>query len=345
MDDPDNLSSRGLVTATAFTGLANYLELGIKTIEGWLSPTTASIIAHLLVEQARVGLRHDTCEIGVHHGKLFLILANALVGDECAVAVDVFADQEKNVDRSGSGDRIVLERNLARYASGANVRIIPESSLDLQGLGFLSNRFRLISVDGGHTAPTVENDLRLAERTLVTGGIVALDDILSSHWTGVLTGLHRYVAAGGTLVPFALIPNKLLLTTDRASADQGRALLRRLFPLALVKTKGEFLGGEVDVYEDHPYYNREDHANLRFAIQKLEHERDTLSAQLGRMREDASELRRSHDELTHRHTIAEAHLTSLAASTSWRITGPLRRVAVLVTKRGRRAPGAPGRTV
>ena len=69
---PDGLASVGL-----FASLAGYLESGIGKVKGWLSPTTASILAQLLVEQARAGRGGDVCEIGVHHGRLFLVLANA----------------------------------------------------------------------------------------------------------------------------------------------------------------------------------------------------------------------------------------------------------------------------
>ena len=316
-----------------FTALASYLELGIKMVEGWLSPTTASIISHLLIEQAHGGLRGDVCEIGVHHGKLFLVLANGTLPGEHAVAVDVFGDQDKNVDNSGCGDRSVFERNLARYAPAAAVEIIQESSLDLARHGFLSRRFRFISIDGGHTGPTVANDLRLAERTLIKGGIVALDDILSSHWTGVLTGLAAYVAEGGTLMPFALLPNKLLLGTDADAAARGRSSLRRLFPLALAKEGLEFLSGTVDTYEDHPYYTREDHADLRFALDRLGRERDTLQAQLGATREEVAGLRGSHDAVARRLAATEADVVGLRTSTSWRMTGPLRRIASLVRSR------------
>ncbi len=333
-DERDGPSSNGPATTAVFTGLSSYLELGMATVEGWLSPTAACIVARVLIEQVHTGLRGDVCEIGVHHGKLFLVLANAAAPEERAVAVDVFGDQEKNVDRSGCGDRVVFEQNIARYAPGAAVEIMPVSSLTLRETGFLSHRFRFISVDGGHTAPTVSNDLRLAEQTLIRGGVVALDDILSSHWTGVLTGLASYVAAGGSLLPFALIPNKLLLTTDAASADRGRALLRRLFPLASVKRDLEFLSGVVDLYEDHPYYDRGNYADLRLALDDTGRERDTLLTRLGESHGDVSELRRAHDELAVRHEAAEARLARLQVSTSWRMTGPLRGIVDLL--KGRR---------
>ncbi len=295
-----------------FDALSNYLEHGIGQVEGWLSPLSASMVAHLSLEQVRAGLRGDLCEIGVHHGKLFLVLANATTAGERAFAVDVFSDQEKNLDRSGAGDRAVFERHLAAFAPGAQVEIVQESSLDLERLGFLRNRFRLMSIDGGHTAAVTENDLRLAQATLLPGGIAVLDDILSSEWTGVITGLASYLTQGGALVPFAVVPNKLLLATDMAEAARYRAVLRRGFPLALSKADLEFLGAAVDSYWEHPYYNREGGAGLA-------RERDDL-------RQDVEELRRQVAGL-------QAQVAALHASTSWRVTAPLRSLL------GRRRPG------
>lgn len=329
----DNIPVTGFASATLFAPLSSYLELGIGRVEGWLSTTTASMIAQLLVEQVGAGLRGDVCEIGVHHGRLFLVLANAIVGGDRAVAVDVFDDQQKNIDHSGQGDRAIFERHLASYAGTADVDIIQESSLDLERLGFLSRRFRFVSIDGGHTGAIVVNDLRLAERTLLPGGIVALDDVLNHHWTGVLSGLAAYVQAGGTLVPFALVPNKLLLATDAAAAIEGTALMQRHFPLARSKRGMEFLSGTVDIYDDHPYYSRDGHAGLRLALDDLQRGHDVLAAQLAAAEAEAVRSRREYELKL---AAAEAQVARLRASTSWRFTAPLRTVVTVTRGRGDR---------
>ena len=281
-----------------FANLANYLETGITDVDGWLSPTTATMLAHLLMQQVSSGLQGDVCEIGVHYGRLFLILANSTIEGERAVAVDVFGDQAKNVDQSGAGDRAIFEQHLARYAPDVSVDIIEASSLDLAAHDFLDRRFRFMSIDGGHTAAVTLNDLRLAERTLLPGGVAALDDILSYAWTGVLTGVADYVAAGGGLIPFALLPHKLLLTNSVSAAAGWRDWLKRGFPLSFLKSELEFPGGRVDSYLEHPFYTREAHAGLRRQIEVLNEANAKLSAELGRLK----------------------------SSASWRVTGPLRTV-------------------
>ena len=336
-----------------FSALQDYLERGIGSVEGWLWPTTASMIAELLVRQVSATVLGDVCEIGVHHGRLFLILANAMVVGERAVAVDVFEAQDKNLDASGAGDRRILERHIALYAPGARCEIIQESSLDLEQTGFCSSRFRFISIDGGHMASIVVNDLRLAERTLLPAGIVALDDVLNHAWPGVVTGLSRYLTEGGTLVPFAIIPNKLLLAADQAAAQRGKTFLRQHFPLAFSKSGLEFLGGVVDCYVDHPYYNRETGACLRSEIEDLRRRCEVLAASqsdgLVAIRDERDAAREALDAMRHQHEVVTAELAgsrdalaTLHASRSWQITGPLRGLVSLARYR-RSNPGLSGR--
>ena len=120
---------------------------------------------------------------------------------------------------------------------------------------------RFISVDGGHTREVCCNDLQLSERLLIPGGIVALDDIYRLDWSGVTAGLHRYYARGGHLIPFALVPNKVLFTSGRHYAREYKAFLKNSFASSLdqVPTQQsqqffEFDG--VTLYRDQrfPYY-------------------------------------------------------------------------------------------
>ncbi len=335
-----------------FAALGAYLELGICEVEGWLSPTAAAMLAHLLLRQVRRGVRGDVCEIGVHHGKLFIVLANATVPGEASVAVDVFDQQEKNVDQSGRGDRAMFERNVAAYAPGVALQVIQDSSLDLHRPDFLCRRFRFVSIDGGHTAQATENDLWLAEKTLLDGGLAALDDILSANWTGVLTGLVNYKAAGGRLAPCALVPNKLILATDAASASLWRAELRGAFPLAVAKTGLEFLDAPVESYDESPYYSREARTDLlrerdelrrqreaacereaagERATDLLRRDRDRLSLQLdaaalkaATAEREAEILRLASQSMQGEVDALRRDIDALLRSTSWRSTAPLR---------------------
>ena len=276
---------------TGRDSLDRYLKRGINDVVGWLSFTSADFIAHLARFQTSNGITGDTCEIGIHHGKLFLILANVTTGDERAVAVDVFGDQHKNTDYSGYGDRAIFEGHLRTFAPDAAVDIVQESSLDLPGTDFAKRKFRMFSVDGGHTAEITQNDLVLAQTCTLPGGIVVLDDILNSHWLGVVEGTARYFMASGALVPFAISPNKLFLTTTNDFAQKYAGELKLAFPDAITKEAVAFFGSNLIVFEERPCH------------------RDASPRELDLMQELVKK---------------QQEMDKMLNSKSWKITAPLR---------------------
>ncbi|HEX7236241.1 MAG TPA: class I SAM-dependent methyltransferase [Gammaproteobacteria bacterium] len=185
---------------------SSYVRRDMRSVDGWLHPTSAAAIAEL-------GVGGNAAEIGVHHGKLLILLS--LLCDH-AYAIDVF-DSSRNSDRSGDGDREIFEANMRRYG-GAYTTIQTDSALlEPERLPPI----RIFSVDGSHTAAMTEHDLRLAARVLVRGGVVILDDYFNEQWPDVSVGANR-VIADGTLVPFAITPGKVLLT----NGDPGEWLER-----------------------------------------------------------------------------------------------------------------------
>lgn len=202
-----------------------------REVDGWLADTTARATDHLLQAQTELGVRGNVLEIGVHHGRYFIVLANGLAAEESALAIDLFADQARNATRSGSGDWVELVANIARFAPLARVEVVQADSAEL-GDEFIAARYgvRFASIDGGHDRATTCSDLWLAERLAEQGAIVALDDIYRQDWSGVTAGLARYFAEGGALHPFAFVPNKVLLTTDGRWAEEYRGRLRQGFP-------------------------------------------------------------------------------------------------------------------
>lgn len=229
---------------------AGYLRSGWHQVHGWLEASTAVYLSGIEVAQRAEDIVGDVAEIGIHHGKSFLCLSLDLPADQRAVAIDVFDDQSANVDNSGRGNRPTFERNLATYGAGDNIDILQSSSLELEQAGFVTagRRFRIFSIDGGHTKEITENDLWIAERTVVERGLVVLDDVLNRHWLGVISGLFGYLADGGSLVPAVLVPNKLILATSVDQAKQYRELFAATFPTALEKADVPLAGHLVDVY-------------------------------------------------------------------------------------------------
>jgi hypothetical protein len=244
-----------------------YFNGGMESVKGWLSPTTARIMHDLALHQTKRGIHGDVAEIGIYHGKSFFPLATALAEGEKAIAIDVFEDQHKNPDGSGAdsaGDNSLQTflRHKDQFAPDALIEVIKESSFDLARVGFVEQmrgRIRFFSIDGSHTREATLNDILIAEKTLCDGGLVTVDDILSPHWLGVISGvcdylaggrLRRYLTGRGRLRPLALIPNKLILSDGSPWAAEWTAFLLAEYGSALAKRGVELFGHPIDVFEE-----------------------------------------------------------------------------------------------
>jgi Methyltransferase domain len=194
--------------------LARYLRHGHR-VRGWLDRYSAIFIADLCRHQSEHGIFGSVAEIGVHTGRLFLLLNLTKLPNEKSLAIDVFSDQHLNVDESGYGNREKFLSNVAKWCSDQNVEIIQKSSLDLSVREILDRvgPCRIMSIDGGHTEECVLNDLRLAEGILLDRGVVVLDDFFHQSWPGVASGASRHMLDQTTaLRPFCITPNKLYLS-------------------------------------------------------------------------------------------------------------------------------------
>src|SRR5262249_2540069 len=152
-----------------------YLLIGTRRVNGWLDPFSARFIAALARAQMRNGINGAVAEIGVHHGRLFILMHLTSPPDQKDIAIDIFENQELNLDHSGKGDLIQFLDNIRRWKGRpTNVVIVQRSSLDVSSADILQavGQVRLFSVDGGHTEGCVTNDLNLAQSVLCKGGIL-----------------------------------------------------------------------------------------------------------------------------------------------------------------------------
>lgn len=234
--------------------LRAYLRHGHNLVKGWLIPGAAEAIVALSAEQRASGLSGSVGEIGVHHGRLFIVLYLLTEGGEKAVAIDLFSHQDQNVDGSGAGDLARFKENLRRHADPDLRRLVvhegDSTQLTSERLVALADGpLRIVSIDGGHTAAITAHDLATSEGALMEGGIIVLDDCFNESWPGVVDGAHQYFAQPRRIVPFGAGANKTFFC-HREHAQRYAAVLRRLDRRAVER---EFLGSPVICFEYAPW--------------------------------------------------------------------------------------------
>lgn len=184
-----------------------FLKRVSDPLQGWLLPQAGIRTLDLLDWQAANGVRGGLLEIGVFAGKYFsLLLQSSIATQESILGVDTFqyVPLAHLMDLLG---RTKLDigrvQMIARPSSKVSAREI---------IRCLGGRARFISVDGSHLKPDVLHDLYLSDKVLSEQGIVAADDAFNVLCLGVNEAVCEFLPRfKRRLVPFGVIPNKLLL--------------------------------------------------------------------------------------------------------------------------------------
>ena len=193
--------------------ISKYLKRDHKFVAGWLTPGAIEMVRRIAELQRSLGVAGNVAEIGVHHGRLFILLYLLKSAGAKALAIDLFERQELNVDRSGGGDREVFLANLRKYADTLDLLVHAGDSRDLTGqfvMHLAGGPFRLFSIDGGHTVEVTEHDLATAEASLAPGGVIILDDYFNEIYPEVSIGTNNFFRDARRIVPFAIGGGKVM---------------------------------------------------------------------------------------------------------------------------------------
>lgn len=196
-------------TRLKFINNHNSIHRGSHTIE-----IPLALLSYLNEVQYALGIKGTIGEIGVHGGLFFIAIAHlAFVGESLWVC-DVFDQQEKNIDKSGKGEYDYFIRKTEEFGivkSDMSISISSSADLPLDITHTLDiPKFRIISLDGGHTRQLTFNDLTIAAQNLLPGGIIVLDDITNLFWLGVIDGFFSWINLyNDEFAPFFLGHNKV----------------------------------------------------------------------------------------------------------------------------------------
>ncbi|MBA4147592.1 MAG: class I SAM-dependent methyltransferase [Verrucomicrobia bacterium] len=183
----------------------------LNSINGWLAPLAAEFTGYLLKSE-RIG---NVVEFGVYHGKYLAVLYELTADYDSRVAgFDAFI----GADDLQIPQDIIFRNIRAACGNADRLSIVHADTMVLQRSDVLKHvpePIGFISVDAGHEAINLLNDINLAAELIKPGGIIAVDDAFNHSTPGAIEGTCQYFQQKnqGRLAPFAQCYNKLFLTT------------------------------------------------------------------------------------------------------------------------------------
>lgn len=203
--------------------LAEYIKGDYNEISGACDKEVFKIASIIDAFQKNNEIKGSIGEIGVRDGRFFIGLSKLLRPDEKCLALDIFDDQMLNIDGSGwrpkeygvpffdwaKKNNLVEGKNLVCLKADSLALSLKEKNevLDLCGV------FRMFSIDGGHEAEHLVNDLDFASDLSTGGSVLMLDDYYNPNFPGVHEGFAAYMLQKKRYVPFAFSHGKLFVIT------------------------------------------------------------------------------------------------------------------------------------
>lgn len=224
----------------------------VRRIAGWLAWQDWRMLQLLVTDQNPQG--RALLEIGVHHGKSFVAMAQC-AGDRRLYAIDIFDRQEGNIDRSGLGDKDAFLANLRRFGvDPARVTIDERLSNEVAPADVLGavGPVDLFHIDGGHHIDAVNADLDLALATVSDSGVVAIDDTYRPEWPEVSAAVFAHAGFQAEFMQFAIGFNKSYWCRPDSRQRYQEVLLRDPDLRRFLTRRYAAKGAEVLVYQAYP---------------------------------------------------------------------------------------------
>lgn len=209
------------------TSIQSYLNRHVEGVNGWLGDVDMVAIKAIGEWQTAQNISGDLAEIGVHHGKLYFILALLRQGTEKALAIDLYEDDSLNFGVHARRD-IMLFRNAERLGipiADAEIWKVDSTTITPEQIAERASNVRIFSVDGGHEYHHVEADLRTANSVLGEHGVIIIDDIFGKGWPDVTVASIQMLAEFSDVLEPFLITNSKLYVCRKGAAAGYRAMI------------------------------------------------------------------------------------------------------------------------
>lgn len=213
-------------------GLQSYVKGAFRNIGGACDARVFFTLRHMLEIQG-ADRPKKVAEIGVRDGRFFIGIMKCLSQGSSGLAIDLFEDQQHNIDGSGwrpPSHGVPFHRNVeetlgdkytVKFRKGDSLNL---SISDVVDISYGHGPFDIFSIDGGHEAEHLTNDLTIAELTIHHSGLVLLDDYYNPNFPGVHEGFSAYMTQKRKMVPIAFSAGKLYLCTKSYYGRYNKAL-------------------------------------------------------------------------------------------------------------------------
>jgi predicted O-methyltransferase YrrM len=189
-----------------------YIADGYGKVKGMSSQIGASVCCGLMRIQSNFGITGHAVEIGAFEGRFLIALAQCLKAGEMALGIDRFDWPDPQV-------RTRFEQNCKKY--GVAGKSIPWA-MDSQTLHprDLADRLggspvRFVHIDGDHSRPAFESDLKLAAAVLDPAGLIALDDMLHPGYPTLMASLQSYLTYNQDMVVLCVIDRESIFAATK----------------------------------------------------------------------------------------------------------------------------------
>ena len=199
-----------------------YARGAMHGVRGYLAAVDARMMTLMARAQTAAGLAGALGEVGVFHGRSYLLLRMLAAPGEAVLGADTFPGGE-----AGAGWTALHAhaRRLGVALPRAELRIGRSDALDADALLRDHGPFRLLHVDASHRRDAVRGDAALALRLLGPGGIAVFDDFCEPAWPEVTAAVFDALDAHPDW-GVAALSRKKAYVARLADADRIGALVR-----------------------------------------------------------------------------------------------------------------------
>jgi len=190
---------RWVGTSTGYTviGAKGPLAVGvfekIRDIPGWFTLDDCAHFQLVMEMQSMNGVTGDMFEIGSYHGRSTAMMAAGLKPGEKIHVCDAFdSDTEDHYGNKPTQETVIS--NIRKVTPGIeDTQIVTYKCLSNDIQLPADQKFRLVHIDGGHSAEQVYFDLELCARHLCDKGVIVIDDYANRMWPTVSVGVDKYL--------------------------------------------------------------------------------------------------------------------------------------------------------